>query len=1132
MLAAILGLASAARADYVWNGGGTTTDWSDAANWTGSSGNWVNKVSGSTVTFTNAVAISSGVWVENGVTNGESMVTWKKGTDAEDGAGLTDGTTLTIGTATKGGLKIDDGDYTFSGTMYLGNGANGQGAVVMNGGHLKVGGELNMSRQNNSQSEFVMNGGLLEVTSWFAVSRANAKTDTGCVSIFTVNDGVVTNSNSGSSHMSIGTVGSASNYGELIVNGGEVYASAIPYIAEISPGKLTVNGGKFTTPSSMQIGMAAGVTGAVEVAGGELKSSGTIQVGYKSGGYGNFLLSDGNVNAYTLNVGALSGANGEMTMSGGTVTCSGQFNVGIQGSTATYNQTGGTVNAATGWLGADNNTHAVANISGGEMNFSGQLALGNGNNAYMELNVNGGTLNLNADPLFGQLNGSGSTNVVTISNGGVLNVGSETAAKWMKVNSAGTAANEFYLNDGGTLAVWHIEKVSTDTGSKIVFDGGTLKSLGVDSGNNTYIIENDDTLSVEVTEHGGIIDVNGHAVNLPKAITGTGTLTITNSSATAGSIAFSANVEGKIRLVGNVTATFADGVTIGGFELGAGWSGTLPAAPVTSYTLDGGALTMAYGELADSGTNLVVKSGTITLDMSAATEVEVGSTAALANVSLADGVDLSAITFNTSGTAYNWTASLGDDGVITMTAVSAKEGNNKWVGPTSGGNWSDNANWDFGIPTADQTVEFDYDVNVILDGATGSDKTVSNVVLNADVQLSYNNGYLSLYFYEINGAHKISLYRTGLKARGNYGPSWQPSRISADTTVEILPYSTDSWIEGTGYSNQPLYIYGKITGAGYIIFRNYIYFYGDNSGHTGKVVFQASNDSRYFMSAESGFANSSSVSISGSSYFGFTEGTIKFNNLTYLKNGGYRGFNVLNGAAIMVELTGTSYLNDNVSFFESGNTDGTFGSWKNGCATCTIKNSGTLTTTTQYAYTLDCAADSYTTINADNISAAIKVADGATLSGNAMIAAPTFAGSAVIAQAVSWDTTSDTTGEGEEELTTVTTNGLKITTLKIDGAVDVSKLTFKVTNSGELPAAVKGAMDDWTVIPTFLTATSITGAPATEKTTWLDEKVREGYQPTGSATRYGWQARVGAKVSSAVYLDSRDYKPGFAVSIR
>ena len=867
---AALQFALEAKADYVWNGGGETTDWSDAANWTGSSGNWVNKVSGSTVTFTNAVTISSGVWIENGVTNGESMVTWKKGTDAEDGAGLTGGTTLTVGTATKGGLKIEDGDYTFSGTMYLGNGANGQGAVTMNGGHLKVGGELNMSRQNNSQSEFVMNGGLLEVTSWFAVSRANANTDSGCVSTFTVNGGVVTNSNSGSSHMSIGTVGSASNYGELIVNGGEVYASAIPYIAEISPGKLTVNGGKFTTPSSMQIGMAAGVTGAVEVAKGELKSSGTVQVGYKSGGYGNFLLSGGSVNAYTLNVGAVSGANGEMTMSGGTVNCSAQFNVGILGSTATYNQTGGMVNAATGWWGADNNTHAVANISGGEMNFSGQLALGNGNNAYMELNVNGGTLNLNADPLFGQLNGSGSTNIVTISNGGVINVGSETAAKWMKINDAGTAANEFYLRTGGTLGVAHIEKVSSDTGSKIVFDGGTLKSLYVDSNYNKYIIENDDTLSVEVTELGGIIDVNGHAVQLPKAIGGTGMMTLTNSTATEGSI----TISGEQSYLG---IRVADGVTA---NLGTSFAATnkviLAGGMITSTTvideveLVSGSYT---NNIAGAG-SYKVNGGALAVNLSSFTAHEsVGFSTNLVDIVLANEDELARVTDCSVG-HYTWTFTMNaaDNTLIATIATSTYD--NFWIGGASG-EFYDAANWSLGhYPT---TGEYDIVTNDV-------NFTVNSV---HDIGILVNESY-NISFVRSSGSNNDKIHVTGVLGSGTITLDYFGfGNVNGN---ECLVYNdivltNSAWFGDYNYSIN-MKFYGGISGSGSQTVQLWgssgdYYFYGDNSGFASSMYTCNGNPAIHFMTSESGFSNSgASLTAGGSVYFDCDAETVVFGSLT------------------------------------------------------------------------------------------------------------------------------------------------------------------------------------------------------------------------------------------------------------
>ena len=641
--------------------------------------------------------------------------------------------------------------------------------------------------------------------------------------------------------------------------------------------------------------------------------------------------------------------------------------VGISGATSYFKQTGGTMNVVKGYWGADANTKSRIDISGGVFNASGMIGFINGNSSRIELNVNGGTMNFNADPCFGgntdryATSGADSTNIVTISNGGVINVGSETTAKWLKVNVAGSAVSEFNLNEGGTLAVWHIEKVGTAEGSKIVFNGGTLKSLGVNS-SNTYIIENDDTLTVEVGELGGIIDVNGHAVQLPKALTGSGTLTITNSSATAGSIAFSANVAGKIRLAAsNVTATFADGVTIGGLELGAGWSGTtLPAAPVASYTLAGGTITMAYDAIG-TGTNLVLKSGSVTLDMSGVTDAAVGSTTTLTNVSLADSVKLSAITFNTYNSKFDWTASI-DDGAITMTAK-APEGPNKWVGGSEG-NWNADANWQYGVPETTATVEFDDDATCWLDAS----KTVSNLVVNASVLFKTTNTgsvHPTIYIKEVNGEGTIGLYHSGIIANG------LPGTIAEGITIDINDAgNTDSWLEGS----TPLQIYGNITGSGYVIFRQSTWFYGDNSGHTGKVVFQGNNDGRRFMAPESGFSKSSSVAITGSSYFGFTEGTIKFNNLTWNSNGGYRGMNVLNGAKFTVELTGTSAINNKVSFFENKNTDGTWGNnWNNGCATCTIVNKGTLTTTQEYDYTLKCEADSTTNISADNTAATIKL---------------------------------------------------------------------------------------------------------------------------------------------------------------
>ena len=75
-----------------WTGGGTTTDWTDSGNWYQTGGNWVFGggqvgllVDGkTTVTFTNAQTISTGVWIEN---ESHTDIVWKLGEGADAAAG-------------------------------------------------------------------------------------------------------------------------------------------------------------------------------------------------------------------------------------------------------------------------------------------------------------------------------------------------------------------------------------------------------------------------------------------------------------------------------------------------------------------------------------------------------------------------------------------------------------------------------------------------------------------------------------------------------------------------------------------------------------------------------------------------------------------------------------------------------------------------------------------------------------------------------------------------------------------------------------------------------------------------------------------------------------------------------------
>ena len=138
-------LSLAANADRHWTGGGATTDWTDNANWGAGngSGNWVfggakvaNLPSTDPIvcTFTNAVTISSGVWIENG---SKANVVWQTSENADEGAGLktTWGTnnSLNIGTGTHGGLTIESGVYYMPKQLWIGNGA-ADSYFTLNGG--------------------------------------------------------------------------------------------------------------------------------------------------------------------------------------------------------------------------------------------------------------------------------------------------------------------------------------------------------------------------------------------------------------------------------------------------------------------------------------------------------------------------------------------------------------------------------------------------------------------------------------------------------------------------------------------------------------------------------------------------------------------------------------------------------------------------------------------------------------------------------------------------------------------------------------------------------------------------------------------------------------------------------------
>jgi len=187
-----------------------------------------------------------------------------------------------------------------------------------------------------------------------------------------------------------------------------------------------------------------------------------------------------------LYLGATSSANGYLEIRNGTYQTTGELSIGYKDS------------------------------SGGSM---GHLAVGDGVTVRTGANfalykgdvaINGGNVTV-GDTLHIAYRGSGEFAL----NGGEVDVATE-------IRFGGYYAYDptgLYLN-GGMLStptiVWH----NGNTTAGVVFNGGTLKAKS-----DGILIENDDHIAVSVGDGGGTIDNGGHAISIPKAISGTGGMT-------------------------------------------------------------------------------------------------------------------------------------------------------------------------------------------------------------------------------------------------------------------------------------------------------------------------------------------------------------------------------------------------------------------------------------------------------------------------------------------------------------------------------------------------------------------------------------------------------------------------------
>ncbi len=321
---------------------------------------------------------------------------------------------------------------------------------------------------------------------------------------------------------------------DLLLNGGtfECYKAYVGAIGHAN-GKLTLKGGTFTTTStsttdSMTVGGTTNTVASVVVDGGNLVVGGYLSIGYVS------------------NVTAL-------------------VNVKSGSWTAKGVHVGGNANKQTNYI-----DHAVARIvvDGGTVSWTAtdHSALGNsiGEGSYAEMVVNGGDLTCNAAYFYigdtgpASLAMNGGTFTMVNANGGYLNLGHQKTG-----HDVGTLT----LN-GGTLAVRKLRLDYAQPGSKVVFNGGTLKPIKA----ATDFIDAQANVTCEVQAGGMVIDTAGYNVEIKHPIVladgvisaplvkkGAGSLTLSGSTpfaagsvmvfegtAKVGDTTYSANMDGVI----------------------------------------------------------------------------------------------------------------------------------------------------------------------------------------------------------------------------------------------------------------------------------------------------------------------------------------------------------------------------------------------------------------------------------------------------------------------------------------------------------------------------------------------------------------------------------------------------------
>ena len=549
-------LSLAANADRHWTGGGATTDWTDNANWGAGngSGNWVfggakvaNLPSTDPIicTFSNAVTISSGVWIENGA---KANVVWMASENADEGAGLktTWGTnnSLNIGTGTHGGLTIESGVYYMPKQLWIGNGA-ADSFFTLNGGVftnqsytcIGYGGYSRTATMTVNGGTFRQNGDK------FIIGQGN---NTGCIGIYNQTGGEVSvpeifmSENKGSSSLTVSggtftnrgyaSIGrGASTVGEVVVAGGKfvnVGEFVVGY-GDGSEGKFTVTDGTCDMQNLVRFGRGTNSKATVLMSGGEFDTDNECILCTGTGSTADMTLSGGSFTPRKLWIGShfshtSSGCNATFTMTGGTLTTDNDQDIVVGGNAnavGTFNMQGGTVNCGKrfhiAWRGS-----GTLNMTGGDIYVpAGQdLCFNNDTGTSATMQLDGGTFHTDTITMSTR---EGVTQTLTVNGGSFAPVTDK--ADWLAGVPMTVGPNGIGLASGGHSATLsaNLTPAAAEQPIKAVFTGADRS--GVISFSSSTFEQID---SFEIAANGVMVVTKGGAVEKPLKIEETGMLVV------------------------------------------------------------------------------------------------------------------------------------------------------------------------------------------------------------------------------------------------------------------------------------------------------------------------------------------------------------------------------------------------------------------------------------------------------------------------------------------------------------------------------------------------------------------------------------------------------------------------------